>query len=145
MAHAQLTMQSTPATRTTDHVLLRRALLADALISGVTGVAMALFPSQLETLAGGTMPEAVFIIGISFIIFAVFVGMTARETPMNRTKAWAIVGMNIVYVIASAEVLISNVFGMNTLGNVLTLVAALAVADLAFFQWLGLRRGKTQA
>jgi hypothetical protein len=127
----------------TDHVLLRRTLIADTLMSGVSGLALVLFSNPIETLLGGSTPELLVLLGFALLAFAAFTGTTAREVPLNRTKAWAIFWANIVWVDASLLLLATNVFNLSTTGNIIILVAAFGVADFAFFEWLGLRRGKS--
>lgn len=127
----------------TDHVLLRRIFLADTLLSSVLGLVMALFSRPIEAFMGGDQPDVLMVIGIGLVAFAVLNFTTARETPLNRTKAWIIFEVNVLWVIASIVVLATNMFDLNTIGNVITLVLALGVAGIAFIEWLGLRRGKT--
>ena len=127
----------------TDHVLLRRIFLADTLLSSVLGLVMALFSRPIEVFMGGDQPDVLMVIGIGLVAFAVLNFTTARETPLNRTKAWIIFEVNVLWVIASIVVLATNMFDLNTIGNVITLVLALGVAGIAFIEWLGLRRGKT--
>ncbi len=140
-AQANVSLRPPTATQT-DYVLLRRTLLANTIFSGGAGIAMALFPNQLEAFMGGKNPEVLFLLGIGLIIFAVLTFTTARETPLNRMKGWIVFELDVLWVVASAIALLTNLFALNTAGNLLTLVAALSVADFAFFEWLGLRRGK---
>lgn len=130
------------AAEQTDHVLLRRTLIANTLFSGTAGVAMALFSNPIASLMGVAAPEFVLFVGIGLIMFAAFVGMSAREVPLNRTKGWAIFWMDVLWVDASILLLLTNALNLSTAGNILVLVAAFGVADFAFFEWLGLRRGK---
>jgi hypothetical protein len=127
----------------TDHVLLRRTLIANTLFSGVSGIALILFSNQIEALLGGTTPQLLVILGISLIGFAAFVGTSAREVPLNRKKGWAIFWADVLWVDASLLLLATNAFNLSTTGNLIILVAAFGVADFAFFEWLGLRRGKS--
>ena len=129
------------ATQQADYGLLRRMLLADTVISAVSGLTMTLFARPIEEFVGGDQPEVLMLIGIGLILFAVFNFTTARETPLSRTKAWIIFEINVLWVIASIVILAANVFDMNTTGNVITLVMAVGVAGIAFIEWLGLRQG----
>ena len=127
----------------TDHVLLRRVFLADALFSTVSGLAMVLFSRPIEAFLGGDQPDVLMVIGIVLVVFAVFNFTAARETPLNRTKAWFIFEFNVLWVMASVVAITTNIFDLNTIGNIITLGVALGVAGIAFIEWIGLRRGKT--
>ena len=124
----------------TDHVLLRRVFLADAAFSTVSGLTFAIFSRPIEAFLGGDQPDVLMLIGIVLVVFAAFNFTTARETPMNRTKAWFIFEFNVLWVIASLVAIATNMFDLNTIGNVGTLVVALGVAGIAAIEWVGLRR-----
>jgi hypothetical protein len=123
-----------------DYVLLRRVLFADTVLSAGAGLAMALFSRPIEEFLGGDQPDVLMAIGIVLVLFAAFNFTTARETPLNRTKAWIIFEFNVVWVIASLVALAANIFDLNTTGNLITLLVALNTAGIAALQWLGLRR-----
>jgi len=126
----------------TDHVLLRRTLIANTLFSGASGIALMLFSNQINTLLGSHAPQMLLLLGIGLIGFAAFTATTAREVPLNRTKGWAIFWADMLWVDASLLLLATNALNLSTTGNLIILVAAFGVADFAFFEWLGLRRGK---
>jgi hypothetical protein len=131
-------------TEQTDHVLLRRVFFADAAFSTVSGLTFAIFSRPIEAFLGGDQPDVLMVIGIVLVVFAVFNFTTARETPLNRTKAWFIFEFNVLWVIASVVAIATNMFDLNTIGNVGTLIVALGVAGIAVIEWIGLRRGQTQ-
>jgi hypothetical protein len=139
---ANVSLRPAATAPASDYVLLRRTLLANTLFSGATGVVLTLFSNPIEALMGGHTPQVLMLIGIGLIGFSVLTFTTAREVPMNRTKGWLVFYLDVAWVVASAIALMTNLFDLNTTGNVITLVAALGVADFAFFEWLGLRRGQ---
>lgn len=141
----QVNLASQAATSDSAYTLLRHTLYANTIFSGLSGMAMALLPNQIETFVGGETPEIVFMLGLGLIGFAVFTFTTAREVPLNRFKVWAIFWADVLWVVATALVIVSDIFSMNTIGNLAMAGLALVVADFAFFQWLGLRRGQHRA
>jgi hypothetical protein len=86
---------------------LRRVLIVDALISGASGVAMFaladVFASLLQ-LPVDLVREA----GIILLPFAAFVGFVASRQEPARLAVWAIIAMNILWVVDSILLLFSG-------------------------------------
>ena len=88
---------------------LRRVLNVDALISGASGVAMFaladVFASLLQ-LPVDLVREA----GIILLPFAAFVGFAASRQEPARLAVWAIIAMNILWVVDSILLLFSGLY-----------------------------------
>lgn len=119
--------------------LLRRALQADALVSG----AMAL----LLTLAAGTLspllalPEALLLdTGLFLIGYAALVGWLGTRAVLPRTLVLIVIAGNALWTLGSVALLLSGPVAPNALGIAFVLVQATAVGIFAELQFIGLRR-----
>jgi hypothetical protein len=119
--------------------LLRRALLADGVISGATGALMFLAASPLGDVLGLEV-SLLRLAGLSLLPFAaLLVYLAARE----RTPAWLIWGVvacNLLWVLDSVLLLVMGWAEPTTWGYLFTMGQALAVAVFAGLEYVGLRR-----
>ena len=118
---------------------LRRVLLADALISGATGLFMAIgagFLADLLDLPEGLLREA----GLVLLPYAVFVGYVATRAQLKRPLVWAIIVANALWALDSIVLLVSGWIAPNAFGYAFLIVQAVVVALLAELQYTGLRR-----
>ena len=118
---------------------LRRALVADAAISGATGV--------LLVLAGGVLAQPLAVpesllryAGVVLIPFAMYLGLVARRDEVQRATVLAIIGLNVAWVIASLWLVLGGPIQPNVLGYAFIVGQAVAVAAFAELQYVGLRR-----
>jgi hypothetical protein len=81
------------------------------------------------------------VLALVILAFALFVFLTLRSVPMNRGQATLILIGDIVWVVASAVILLGDLFSLTAGGRLAVLIVGLIVADFALFEWLGLRRG----
>lgn len=122
-----------------DSSFLRRALLADAGISGATGLLMALGAKTLEERLG--MPAALLrYAGLGLIPFAALLAYLATRERTSRAGVWAVIEINATWVAASLLLLLSGWIALTGLGSAFVLLQALAVAGLALIQYVGLRK-----
>ena len=123
---------------------LRRVLIVDALISGASGVAMFaladVFASLLQ-LPVDLVREA----GIILLPFAAFVGFVASRQEPARLAVWAIIAMNILWVVDSILLLFSGWVAPNVLGYVFVIAHAAMVLVLADLEYMGLKRSPAVA
>ena len=124
--------------------LLRRVLIVDALTSGACGLAMFaladVFASLLQ-LPGEQVREA----GIILLPFAAFVGFVASRQEPARLAVWAIIAMNILWVVDSILLLFSGWVAPNVLGYVFVIAQAAMVLVLADLEYMGLKRSPAVA
>jgi hypothetical protein len=120
-------------------VLLRRALQADAVVSG----AMA---ALLTTAAGVLAPELdlpeVLLrdTGLFLIVYAALVGWLSSRAAMPKPLVWAVIAGNALWTIASVMLLVDGPVAPNLLGEAFVAVQAIAVGVFAELQYVGLRR-----
>ena len=119
--------------------LLRKALLADALLSGITGLALLLAAGPLATLEGlpvGLLRWSGFIL----IPFAAFVAWLGTRERVQRPLVFAVVACNALWALDSVLLLVTGWVEPTILGEVFVLGQAAVVAVLAELEFLGLRR-----
>ena len=124
---------------TTPSSLLRKALLADALLSGITGLALALAAAPLAApfgLAVGLLRWS----GLILIPFAAFVARLGTRERIQRPLVFAVVACNGLWALDSVLLLVTGWIEPTVLGEVFVLGQALVVAVLAELEFLGLRR-----
>lgn len=119
--------------------LLRKALLVDALLSGITGLALALGAAPLSTpfgLAAGLLRWS----GLILIPYAAFVWRLGTRDRIQRPLIFAVVACNGLWALDSVLLLVMGWIEPTILGEVIVLGQALIVAVLAELEFLGLRR-----
>jgi hypothetical protein len=117
--------------------LLQRMLIADAVISGITGVALLLGAGPLS--AWLNVPVA--LLRVSGAILLPFAAMVLLfSSAISPARVWTVIGLNFAWVAASALVLVGGWIQPNTLGMAFVIGQAVAVAVLAELQFTGLRR-----
>ena len=128
-----MTIDTTPRS-----VLLRRVLLADAIISGATGIAMMLGAGTLASLLG--VPEPLLRwAGASLIPFAAFVGVLAARESLAAGAVRAVIVANVLWAVDSVLLLFTGWVEPSVLGYAFIIGQAVIVAALAEIQHIGLR------
>lgn len=124
---------------TTPSSLLRNALLADALLSGVTGLLLAAAAEPLSTLLGlsvGLLRDS----GLFILPFAALAASMRYRARLGRTSVFVLVVGNALWAVDSVLVLLLGWIEPTTLGEVFVVGQAVIVAVLAELQFIGLRR-----
>lgn len=124
--------------------LLRRAMLADAAVSGASGLLLTLLPGPLCGLIGFAEPRYLLAVGIGLIGYAGWLLFSARRPEVNLWAGRTVILLNVLWVAGSAALLLAAPGVFNSLGQWLVGLVALMVADFAIVQYIGLRRaGRT--
>ncbi len=136
-------MSNISATRVTSFTapsaLLRKALRADAVLSGVTGLLLLLAASPLAGPLG--LPVALLRwSGVILIPFAAFVAFLATRTRLQRPLVFAVVACNALWALDSVLLLFTGWIEPTLLGEVFVGLQAAVVAILAELEFVGLRR-----
>jgi len=119
--------------------LLRRALLADAVISGATGVLMLAGANLVDGLLGlpaGLLRET----GIILIPYGVLVGVLGLRERVTAAAVWAVIACNGLWAVGSIGLIASALVSPSILGYAFVVAQALVVAAFAELQYMGLRR-----
>jgi len=126
-------------TSTTEPSLLRRALLADSVVTGASGLLLTLAASPLGNLFD--VPTLLLrLTGVSLLPYTALVLYIATRGTIPRRGAWAIVGLNLLWAVDSLLLLVTGWVEPSTLGITFIIIQALIVAAFADVQYLGLRR-----
>jgi len=121
---------------------LRRALLADALISGATGLLMLIGANVLASILG--LPEALLrYAGLVLLPYGALVAYVATREQLRRWAVWAVIIANAIWAVDSIILLLSGWLTPNALGYAFIIFQALVVAAFAEIQYIGLRRSMT--
>ena len=119
--------------------LLRRALQADAIFSGTSGVLLSLGAGELAPLLN--LPEALLRgAGLFLIVYAAFVGWLGTRAGSPKILVAAVVAGNAAWTLSSIALMFSGAVSPNLLGEAALGAQAIAVGILAELQFLGLRR-----
>jgi hypothetical protein len=118
---------------------LRRALLADAVFSGVAAVALTLDAGALAPLLD--LPEALLReTGLFLIAYTALVGWLGTRQTMPKVLVAIVIAGNIAWTVASIGLLFSGAVTPNLLGEAFVAAQAIATGVFAELQYIGLRR-----
>jgi hypothetical protein len=119
--------------------LLRRALLADAVFSGISAVVMTLGAGALAPLLN--LPEILLReTGLFLVAYAALVGWLGSRPSVPRTLVMIVIAGNAAWTLASIALLFSGAVAPNLLGEIVVVAQAIATGVLAELQYVGMRR-----
>jgi hypothetical protein len=120
-------------------VFLRRAILADAVVSGAMALLLTLGAGALAPLLN--LPEALLReTGLFLIAYAALVGRLGTRTAMPKALVLIVVAGNAAWTLASVALLFSDAVPPNLPGEAFIAIQAIAVGAFAELQYIGLRR-----
>ncbi|MBR0993444.1 hypothetical protein JQ580_22235 [Bradyrhizobium japonicum] len=123
---------------------LRRALLADAVFSGVAALGFTLGASTFATLFN--LPEALLReTGLFLIAYAALVGWLASRASVAKPLVLLVVVGNAAWTVGSIALLLSGAVSPNLAGQLMVVAQAIATGVFAELQYVGLRRSSTAA
>jgi hypothetical protein len=118
---------------------LRRALLADAVFSGVSALVLTFGAGMLASLL--SLPEALLReTGLFLIAYAAFVGWLGTRQTVLKLLVLIVIAGNAAWTLASIALLFSGAVSPNLLGEILVVAQAIATGVFAELQYVGLRR-----
>lgn len=118
---------------------LSRALLADAVFSGVSAAGLALGAGSLAPFLN--LPEAFLReTGLFLIAYAALVGWLGTRSSVPKVLAMIVVAGNAAWTLASIALLFSGAVSPNLLGEIVVVAQAIATGVFAELQYVGLRR-----
>ena len=122
--------------------LLRRTLAVNAIFSGLSGAAMIVLSGPIDRFMGLGLSWLLIVVGVGLLGFAALIGVNLRRSQLNRAEAWLTVASDVSWVMGSAIIVFGFPDLLGTGGKWLVGLVAVAVADFALFQYLGLRRSR---
>ena len=118
---------------------LRRALLADAIFSGVAAVGFTFGAGAFASLFN--LPEALLReTGLFLIAYAAFVGWLGTRQAMLKSLVMVVIVGNAAWTLGSVALLFSGAVAPNLLGTVMVVAQAIATGVFAELQYVGLRK-----
>ncbi|MCK7555049.1 hypothetical protein MKQ70_08515 [Chitinophaga sedimenti] len=113
---------------------LKNVLLINAISSGATGIFLATSPTFFSRLfdVQSTVPFAET--GIFLIVFALFVFITALATPVKKSLAKIITGLDITWVVASVAAVVLLFTSISIIGSIIIIGVAAWVGLMAYLQ-----------
>ena len=123
--------------RTEPTRLLRRALMADGVISGLSGVLMVAAPAPIGALIGAS-PAVIALVGLLLVAYGVMLVRNARRDHPRREEAGLAVALNVAWVIGTAAVVAAG--WLTREGNYAALFVADVVLVFAILEGIALRR-----
>jgi uncharacterized protein YjeT (DUF2065 family) len=119
--------------------LLRRALLADAIFSGISALVMTLDAGLFAPLL--QLPEALLReTGLFLIAYTALVGWLATRPAVPKALIVLVVAGNAAWTLASFALLVSGAVNPNLFGEIVVVAQAIATGVFAELQYVGMRR-----
>lgn len=131
-------MTATTRTPQSTDSLLRFAMRADAVISGLTGVALLLLAPQVAEWSG-TTPAVEYATGAFFVVFGIAV-LALAARPAVRTSGLVLAVGNALFSVLTVVVVLADVWPLTTTGVVLVLGTGVYTLVMAELQYQGVRR-----
>jgi hypothetical protein len=120
-------------------ILLRRALLADAIFNGVSALAMTLDANLFAPLL--QLPEALLReTGLFLIAYTALVGWLSTRPAVPKALVMLVVAGNAAWTLASFALLLSGAVSPNVFGEIVVVAQAIATGIFAELQYVGMRR-----
>lgn len=135
-----MTAITTPRLKESTDSLLRFAMRADAIGSGLVGIAAIPLAGWLAE-TSGTSKAFEYSMGAFFILYGAAVLWLAARPSVRRTGLVLAIG-NLVFTVASVIMVLADVFPLTTTGVVLTLATGVYTLVFAELQFQGWRRAK---
>ena len=118
---------------------LRRALLADAVFSGIAAVLLTADAGALASLLD--LPEALLReTGLFLIAYTALVGWLGTRASVPKALVMIVIAGNAAWTVASIALLLSGAVTPNLLGEIVVAAQAIATGAFAELQYIGLRR-----
>lgn len=135
-----MTAITTPRFKESTDSLLRFAMRADAVLTGVAGIAALPLAGWLSEISGTTKAfeysMSAFFIAYGVVVFAL------AQLPSVRTPGIAVITANLLYTAAAVALVLSGWMPLTTTGVVLTLATGVYTLVFAELQYKGVRRIK---
>lgn len=118
--------------------LLRLGMRLDAILVGVSGVAILAFAGPLADMTG--IPKAVeFGLGAFFVLYGIVVFGLARLENVRPAGIGTVIA-NVVSTLAAIAIAVADPWSMTTTGLVITIAMGVYTAVFAELQFMGVRR-----
>ena len=120
-------------------LLLRRALIADAIVTGAVALLQAFGPGLLAPLLNLPYP-LVLETGLFLIAYTVLVGWLGTRQSMPKALVAIVIAGNAAWALGSMALMFSGSVSPNLLGYAFIAVHAISTGVFAELQYIGLRK-----
>ncbi|OBI47569.1 hypothetical protein A5707_19035 [Mycobacterium kyorinense] len=118
--------------------LLRFAMRADATLTGLAGLAVAVAADPISSLTGLSSVQE-YALGAFFVLYGLVV-FSVAALPNLRRAGIGVAIANIVYTLAAVAVVASDWLPLTATGVAATLASGVYTAFFGYLQYLGVRR-----
>lgn len=118
--------------------LLRFAMRADATLTGLAGLAVAVAADPISSLTGLSSVQE-YALGAFFVLYGLVV-FSVAALPNLRRAGISVAIANIVYTLAAVAVVAANALPLTATGIAATLATGVYTAFFGYLQYLGVRR-----
>lgn len=122
---------------------LQNVLRANAIFSTVSGLVFIFFARSLAELMGITNSMILVGLGVLILPFAVYVYKISTMETFNSKLVWVIIELDLLWVVASAVLLLTNLVPLTTAGKWTVGLSAAIVAVFAVLEYAGLRKARS--
>lgn len=126
---------------------LKRALYANAIFSGISGLDFVIFSNRITNFLGWPVSWLIPAIGVGLMLFALFIVMVvrtvARSSKPNKSLVQIIIASDVAWIVLSCAIIFlptTNLLALTTGGKWAVAILADIVLVFAILQFLGLRR-----
>ena len=123
---------------------LRNVLRGNAIFSTVSGLIVLFFAESISQLIGLGNPMILVVLGIGLLPFAFFVYKVSAMETLNYKLVWAIIELDVLWVVGSVILIFSNLVPLTTAGKWSIGLLADAVAVFAILEYVGLRKAQKE-
>lgn len=120
-------------------VLLRRALVADALVSAAVGAVMALGAAALQSLLG-ISSTVLMLAGLALFPYAAYLLWLATRPAVPRAAVWVPIVLNVMWAAECLAFAFATSPPPTLLGEAFIAVQVITVLAFAELEFIGLRR-----
>lgn len=134
-------MASPALTHNGSDTLLRRTLFGNVIFSLLSSLLLLLASAPVAAFLGVPQASGLFaLLGVGILGFAAFVYWVQSRPALDTRFVWLIFVMDVLWVVASVVILVTNAFALSTEGRWAVLVIADIVAVFAVLEVIALRR-----
>ena len=124
---------------------LQRALLGNAVFSGLSGLSMVLAADALSQFLGLGSPIILTVVGIVLLLYAPMLVWLANQSPVPTHFAWEVIALDVLWVISSVILIFTDFVPLTTSGKWAIAITADIIALFAILQYIGLRRQQSES
>jgi hypothetical protein len=120
-------------------LFLRRAILLDAVVSGIMALLLTFGASALASLLD--LPETLLReSGLFLIVYVLLIGRLGTRQLMPKAMVLIVIAGNVAWTLGSIALLFSGMVSPNLLGEIVVAIQAIASGIFAELQYIGMRK-----